>query len=148
MFSNILRRRGVVFACIGAALLLGAVQVAGMPARAQQAKPPASQTNREGPVTVKVTPLALSAAEAWRFEVVLDTHSAPLNQDMRAAAALAADGAERAPAAWEGDPPGGHHRKGVLRFEPIIPAPASVTLKIRGVGGVAERSFAWPVANP
>jgi hypothetical protein len=47
--------------------------------------------------------------------------------------------------AWEGDPPGGHHRKGILKFEPIKPAPGSVTLKIRRIGA-AERTFSWPVA--
>jgi hypothetical protein len=47
--------------------------------------------------------------------------------------------------AWEGDPPGSHHRKGILKFEPIKPAPTSVMLKIRRIG-VAERTFSWPVA--
>ncbi len=106
----------------------------------------ASQVNKQGAVTVKVTPLELSAqAAVWRFEVVLDTHIAALDHDMTAVAALA-DGAAREyrPLAWEGDKPGGHHRKGVLTFEPIRPAPTSVTLKIRRVG-VAERTFTWPV---
>ncbi len=107
---------------------------------------PVSQTSKEGAVTVKVTPLELSAqAAVWRFEVVLETHVVALDQDMTAAATLA-DGAGREyrPLAWEGDKPGGHHRKGVLTFEPIRPAPSSVTLKIRRIG-VAERTFSWPV---
>ncbi len=106
----------------------------------------ASQVNKEGAVTVKVTPLDLSAqAGAWRFEIVLDTHAAALDHDMTAVVVLA-DGAAREyrPLAWEGDKPGGHHRKGVLTFDPIRPAPTSVTLKIRRVG-IAERTFTWPM---
>lgn len=108
----------------------------------------APQINKEGAVTVKVTPLELSAqAPVWRFEVVLDTHVVALDQDMTAAVALA-DGAGREyrPLAWEGDKPGGHHRKGVLTFERIKPAPTSVMLKIRRIG-VAERTFSWPLAT-
>lgn len=108
----------------------------------------ATQTNREGVVTIKVTPQAVSASAAsWRFEVVLDTHSASLTQDLRDVAVLS-DGAggEYPPTAWEGDPPGGHHRKGVLVFAPISPMPVSLTLKIRGIAGVPERIFAWTVS--
>jgi len=35
----------------------------------------------------------------------------------------------------------------VLVFKPMGPLPASITLKIRGVGGVAERSFVWSLAG-
>ncbi len=97
-------------------------------------------------MTVKVTPLELSLqASVWRFEIVLDTHVAALDQDMTAVAVLTdGTGREYRPLAWEGDKPGGHHRKGVLAFQPIKPAPTSVMLKIRRIG-VAERTFSWPV---
>lgn len=109
-------------------------------------KPLPAQTSREGAVTVKVTPLELSAqSAAWRFEVVFDTHVAELNHDAMAVASLAAGGKEQRPLAWDGDKPGGHHRKGVLRFDAVTPAPSSVTLKIRDVGGVPERRFSWTV---
>lgn len=108
----------------------------------------ATQINREGAVTVKVAPLDLSAQSAvWRFEVVFDTHVAELNHDVAAVTVLAdGSGREFRPSGWEGDRPGGHHRKGVVKFDAIRPSPASVTLKIREVGGVAERVFTWPVA--
>ena len=48
---------------------------------------------------------------------------------------------------WDGDAPGGHHRKGVLRFQPLRPAPPAVTLEMRGGGEVSERTFTWPVAD-
>ena len=109
----------------------------------------APQTNREGGVTVKVTPLDTAAQSAsFRFEVVLDTHAGDLNHDMLAVTVLTDGGREWRPIAWEGDGPGGHHRKGILTFDPIRPAPASVTLRIRQVGGATERSFTWPVAAP
>lgn len=107
-----------------------------------------TQTNRQGGVTIQVTPQALSAsASAWRFEVVLDTHSAALTQDLRDVAVLSGDaGGENKPIAWEGDPPGGHHRKGVLVFASISPMPALLTLRIRGIAGVPERIFSWTVS--
>ncbi len=107
-----------------------------------------SRISKEGAVTVKVTPLDLSArAAVWRFEIVLDTHVTALDHDMTAVAVLAdSAGREYRPLAWEGDKPGGHHRKGVLTFEPIRPAPPTVVLKIRRIG-VAERTFSWPVAT-
>jgi hypothetical protein len=107
----------------------------------------APQVNREGGVTVKVTPLELSPLAAeWRFAVVLDTHVSALDQDMTAVTTLAGGkGRELRPRAWEGDKPGGHHRKGVLKFDAIRPAPASVTLTIRNVGGAPERRFNWTV---
>ena len=113
--------------------------------RAETALP--AQTNREGQVTVKVTPQAVAAtAPAWRFEVVLDTHSVTLAQDMRAIAHLKdANGAAHAALAWEGDPPGGHHRKGILVFAPIAPMPARLLLTLGPIGAVGERFFVWTV---
>jgi hypothetical protein len=90
--------------------------------------------------------LSASATEL-RFEVVLDTHTAELTQDMREISVLSGvDGREFKPTAWEGDPPGGHHRQGVLVFSPISPMPGSLTLKLRGINRVPERIFAWSVS--
>lgn len=104
----------------------------------------ATQTNREGGVTVKATPKNISTkAGTWDFEISLNTHTVPLDQDMARAAILIADsGKPRAPQAWEGDPPGGHHRKGVLRFQPASASPQTLELHIDGVGGV-KRIFRW-----
>ena len=109
-----------------------------------------SQINSEGQVTVKVTPLDLSqTADTWRFAMQFDTHVTPLNQDLLKTAVLSSDnGQNEAPLSWEGDAPGGHHRKGVLVFKPITPLPSSVTLKLQQVGSVPERSFTWKLPNP
>lgn len=109
----------------------------------------APQTSSQGGVVVRVTPGRLAPdAATWDFEVVFETHTAPLAGDpAQFAVLLDPQGRVHAPLRWDGDPPGGHHRKGVLRFKVLQPAPASVTLKIRGIGGVPERAFTWPVTD-
>jgi len=131
-------------------LILVAIAVALPLTASAQTKPLPSRENDEGQVVVTVTPLTLStAADTWRFEVQLNTHVAPLTQDLAAVAVLSDGiGHDERPSAWEGDPPGGHHRKGVLVFKAMNPAPDSVTLKIREVGSVPERTFVWKVIGP
>jgi len=108
------------------------------------------QTSDEGGVIVKVRPVSLLPnAEAWKFEIQFNTHTVPLDQDLLKVASLSAGGGEgRAPTVWEGDPPGGHHRKGILGFKPMTPLPGSLTLTIKEVGGIAARSFTWKVSAP
>jgi YHS domain-containing protein len=127
-----------------AALLVGVLGLGAWngPARAgETALPP--QESYEGRVMVEVTPLALAPDQPWQFEVQLNTHSVALDQDMAASAVLlTADGQEMQAEQWKGDPPGGHHRSGILLFTPPVPAPDTVILKIRGVA-VDERVFTW-----
>lgn len=128
--------------------------VAAMAAFFVLALPPAAraetfqtQTDRQGQVTVQVTPLALKA-DGWAFQVVFDTHTVTLDHDPTAVAILVgSDGREYKPSAWNGDPPGGHHRKGTLVFAPLDPMPSALTLKLRKIGPVPERSFFWPLAG-
>ncbi len=101
------------------------------------------QSTSESGVTVKATPQNLSD-KSWDFEIAFDTHSQALNDDLMKAAELIADGGARfQPISWQGDPPGGHHRKGVLRFKPISPAPQSIELRIMRSDEVQPRSFRW-----
>ena len=73
-----------------------------------------------------------------------DTHSEELSEDLVAVSELLDDqGKAYKPTSWDGSPPGGHHRNGVLKFNPISPKPRSLELKIKNVGGVVERSFKW-----
>ncbi len=104
-----------------------------------------TRTSREGPVTVKVTPKNISAgAKSWDFEISLNTHSVPLDQDMTLAAVLIEDsGKPQAPKAWDGDPPGGHHRKGTLKFQPPVAMPKQIELQVKGIGGINQRVFRW-----
>lgn len=102
-------------------------------------------TNREGSVTVKVTPLnILPGVRIWDFEVTLSTHTGMLDQDMKHVAVLAAgSGNPLQPLVWVGDPPGGHHRKGILRFQSPQLFPQFIELNINGIGGVNRRVFRW-----
>lgn len=104
-----------------------------------------TKKDEQASVTVEVKPLELSpSASQWTFEVVLDTHSVELDDDMAASAFLVDDkGKEYAALAWEGDPPGGHHRKGILKFQSFSQIDV-VQLKIRGIGGT-ERIFEWGI---
>ena len=105
----------------------------------------AARNSDEAGVRVVVTPKALGPSVAvWEFNIVMDTHTKPLDDNLAQVAVLV-DGAGRryVPVAWQGDPPGGHHRKGVLQFSAPAEMPKSVELQINGVGGVGIRTFRW-----
>lgn len=104
-----------------------------------------AKTDEQGQVTVKITPHTLRGGQ-WKFDVVLDTHSVDLDQDMMQVAELTDDkGNTYKPIAWEGATPGGHHREGILVFQSTNLVPFSVELKIKNIGGVPERSFKWNI---
>ena len=96
-------------------------------------------------VTVAVTPQDLSSeATDWHFKVVLDAHSADLSDDLRKSSILVdSGGATHKPIAWDGAPPGGHHREGVLRFKAISPLPDWIELRINRPRESQFRSFHW-----
>jgi len=99
-------------------------------------------TSEDG-IEVSVTPKTLSN-DAWNFEVVLNTHSVELSYDLAETSVLVGDNGNTFKAlAWEGDPPGGHHRRGVLKFNSIYPRQGNIELRI-GLGD-KERSFKWTV---
>jgi hypothetical protein len=104
-----------------------------------------TQKTSMGGVTVSVTPKELAAgAPAWNFSVVLDTHSQDLADDVAKNAYLIDERGNRRPAAaWDGAAPGGHHREGVLRFEPLSPAPKTIELRIERANEPAPRIFRW-----
>lgn len=104
----------------------------------------AAVSNDAGGVRVVVKPTNVAAGAAWEFEIVMDTHTKPLDDDLTKTAVLVDGGGRRyAPLAWQGDKPGGHHRKGILRF----PAPSeqvkSFELQIQGLGAAGKRVFQW-----
>lgn len=101
------------------------------------------QTNNNGSVTVSVAPYQSINTGIWEFEIVLNTHSVELDYDLTKTAILIANGKEYQPIAYNGDSPGGHHRKGILKFPPILPQPQSIILKLLQIGGVEERNFVW-----
>ena len=98
-------------------------------------------------VTVAVTPGNLGAdAKVWDFAVVLDTHSADLSDDLAKSAVLLDDrGNEFKALGWDGAAPGGHHRKGVLKFNPVAPRPLAIELRINRPGEGKARTFRWEI---
>ena len=102
-----------------------------------------TKTDEQANVTVTVTPTDLVPdSKEWKFDIVMDTHSVELDQDLiKSAVLIDNQGKEYKPIAWEG-PVGGHHREGVLVFSAVEPTPQAVELKISGLGDVV-RSFAW-----
>lgn len=114
-------------------------------AMAQSGKPVlAAVSNDAGGVRVVITPKNITAGAAWEFEIVMDTHTKPLADDLIKTAVLVdGSGRQYTPLDWQGDKPGGHNRKGVLRF----PAPPeqfkSFELQIQGLGAEGKRVFQW-----
>lgn len=126
-----------------AAVVVAISAAAWHPGAGAQAQPPAVQSSAERGVTVKVTPNAVGQAGEWEFAVVLDTHSAELNDDLVKSAVLVVDGNELRPVSWTGAAPGGHHREGVLKFPAPPQAPKAVELRIQRAGEAAARVFRW-----
>ncbi len=100
-------------------------------------------------ITVVVTPLnLLPQSKEWKFNIVMDTHVAPLNQEMTKVAVLVDDqGKEYLPTAWTGDGTGAHHREGVLTFSAIAPISDTIELRITEVGESTVRVFKWQIIS-
>lgn len=103
-----------------------------------------TQTKEGGNVTVIVTPTAIAAGKPATFQMVFDTHSVDLDFDVAAAAELRDEqGNSYGTATWKGDPPGGHHRKGILTFLTPLKQISSPSLILKDIAGVKERTFVW-----
>ena len=104
------------------------------------------RSNGENRVRVDVKPVQLVPGQTAKFEVRMNSHSETLGEDMVAVSSLK-DSAGRVyqATAWQGSEPGGHHRKGVLEFPELEDNPESITLIIRKVAKVPERTFEWSV---
>jgi len=103
---------------------------------------PQISNEREIKVTATLQKIP-NEAKTWDFEVVMETHTKALNDDMAKSSALIADGKQYLPLGWEGAPPGGHHRKGKLHFKAVAPPPAAMELQIRLAEDPSPRSFKW-----
>src|SRR5262249_21727478 len=103
------------------------------------------QRSSAGGVTVAVTPQDVSGkSKTWSFNVVLDTHTQDLSDDLLRTAALFDDnGGKYDPVAWEGAGPGGHHRTGTLTFKAVSPYPQVLELRVQRTGETSPRTFRW-----
>jgi len=140
-----LSRRRCLFAggmaCAG--VVLAAVSW-GVMAQASPEAVTTQSTSNQG-VTVRVTPKAVGSPDSrWEFMVTLDTHSADLSDDLTLSATLVTDeGRTFRPVSWQGAPPGGHHREGVLAFDVPAPRPGAIELRIARPGEAKPRIFRW-----
>jgi len=102
-----------------------------------------TQSIAQAGVAIEATPRKV-AAGTWEFALAFNTHMGGLTDDPAKQAVLVADGkATYKAVAWQGDPPGGHHRKGVLRFKTVSPEPKAIELKIQRPNESAPRVFRW-----
>jgi Spy/CpxP family protein refolding chaperone len=115
-----------------------------------------TQEDTQGPVTVSVTLLTPDKPRAdgkLAVQVKLETHTVNLDQYQLEQLALLRDaqGREVPALGLESPSGGGHHREGVLTFpgtdasgKPLLSHEAkTLTLILRGIGGVSERVFRW-----
>ncbi|MFH2121623.1 MAG: hypothetical protein ABIJ25_14685 [Pseudomonadota bacterium] len=95
-------------------------------------------------VRVEIMPAQLIPGQPAQFKVQMTTHSVELNYDVVKLSTLKDDtGREYQALKWDGDPPVGHHRSGVLEFPAIAKGTKSITLYIKNIAGVPERLFKW-----
>ena len=124
------------------ALVLCATLLYALGAAAADLSPQNSQANGVG-ISVKPTDVS-AAATTWLFQATLTTHSGALDDDLaRTATLVDAAGKQQAALGWDGDPAGGHHRKGVLRFKALSPRPDTLEMRILRAGETAPRTFRW-----
>lgn len=108
-----------------------------------------TRSDRQGSVTVEVTPLNLDApADTLEFNVVLDTHSVDLSMDLATLATLTTDtGITLQATVWDA-PRGGHHVEGKLVFpamkdgKSILEGAIKLMLTITNVDA-PTRVFEW-----
>ncbi len=107
----------------------------------------ATQESSVNGVTIAVTPASFAPdAKVWKFTVALNTHSQELSDDLAKSTVLVdSRGAESRALGWEGAPPGGHHRSGVLKFNPVSPPLKVVEMRIRRAGESTPRTFRWNI---
>lgn len=98
-------------------------------------------------IDIEVEPKASSDKKTWSFEITLTTHEGSLDQDLETGSVLENEkNIQLNPLGWEGSPPGGHHREGVLSFPAFLEEPKNVTLKLSGFGQ-KYRIFNWDLNN-
>ncbi|TSA17458.1 MAG: hypothetical protein D4R74_02690 [Betaproteobacteria bacterium] len=124
------------------ALTLCATLLFALGAAAAELAPQNSQANGVG---ISVKPADVSAAATtWLFQVTLTTHNGDLGDDLvRTATIVDAAGKQYPALAWDGDPAGGHHRKGVVKFKALSPRPDALELRILRQGETTPRTFRW-----
>ncbi len=106
------------------------------------AGPLPAKSSNAGAVRVSVTPVQTGPGADWTFEITMNTHVKDLDADLTTSAVLIdSAGRPHKPKSWQGDPPGGHHRKGILSFPALNDESKSFELQLTGIGD--KRVFKW-----
>lgn len=122
-------------AAIGAATLLVV-----LPGAAHGARGLPTRTADIDGVTIEVSPRKVNVRGA-SIAISLDTHDRELDMKIAQQSTLTVGGTAWPVIAYEGDPPGGHHREGTLRFRGAGPVSGSMRFVIKGSGESVR--FAW-----
>lgn len=100
--------------------------------------------NDEGSVIVTVTPTKLIFGQDPRFSIEFNTHSVDLSFDITKISKLIDDkGNIYTVAVWDGSPPEGHHRRGVLTFQEPLKDAKTIELVLKDISNIPERRFKW-----
>ncbi|MGQ9629077.1 MAG: hypothetical protein ACUVXI_02025 [bacterium] len=103
-----------------------------------------AKVNDENSLSIEVKPIDFGFNKPVKFDVSINTHRGALDFDLTQISLLEDDkGNIYEPLGWEGSPPGGHHRLGVLRFPELREKTRFIKLTIKGVYNVPERAFKW-----
>lgn len=136
-------RQNLIACALLAAIGSSPLFASGLGAAQATAVTAAAQTSNQGGVKITVEPLGFPRDGTWDFAITLETHTRPLDDDLVRTSTLIADGKPYRPLGWEGAPPGGHHRKGMLRFDAVTPLPQVVELQIHRTGEASPRIYRW-----
>ncbi|MFA5890796.1 MAG: hypothetical protein WDA27_07585 [Actinomycetota bacterium] len=125
-------KRWIVAVAVGAVLLVTLAVAVALRSRTNKQATAASLPTRTvsvGSIEIEVRPRQLDTS-GIRFQVELTTHSGNLGMTPRGRLEIA--GLAWAGGTWTGDPPGGHHRSGVLAFSRGGPTNGILTLTLEG----------------
>ncbi|MDO8451844.1 MAG: hypothetical protein Q7S76_03165 [bacterium] len=116
----------------------------------QQTLPLETKEQSAANVTIIVTPRALSPGNPAQFEITFETHSVDLAFDVSETTTLTDDlGNTYGQPVWDGSPPGGHHRTGIIAFNrPLDSRAHDIFLTFRNIADTQERTFTWELKNP
>ena len=100
--------------------------------------------DNQNAVSVEVVPIDFSIDAPIKFRIGINTHQGDLKFDLTRISQLSDHrGNLLEPLSWEGSPPGGHHRSGILTFPPLSGQTEWIRLTIKDVYNVPERIFEW-----
>ncbi len=107
-----------------------------------------SRFDEQGAVSIEARPIKIEPNAPLQFEIVLNTHSVELDDDLTKQAILYDDQARSyQPINWTGSEPGGHHREGILTFSSLKVGSKYIELNIKDVGDISQRTFRWEFKN-